>query len=128
MRGFDLGFSNHDAPSTGATSTSTSSSWPPKDATSVSLYFDAAGKLSFTPAAGSGSEFDEYTSDPAKPVPVIGDIGQGMPGDYMTYDQRFGSQRPDVLVYETAPLERDIAEALIGFEGNIAGTVGEALE
>ena len=32
---------------------------------------------------------------------MIGEIGQGMPADYMTYDPRFASQRPDVLVYET---------------------------
>ena len=26
----------------------------------------------------------------------------------MTYDQRFASQRPDVLVYQTDPLDRDV--------------------
>jgi predicted acyl esterase len=31
-----------------------------------------------------------------------------MAGDYMTYDQRFASQRPDVLVYQTDPLDRDV--------------------
>ena len=31
-----------------------------------------------------------------------------MAGDYMTYDQRFASQRPDVLVYRTDPLDRDV--------------------
>ena len=34
-----------------------------------------------------------------------------MPGDYMTADQRFASTRPDVLVYQTAPLENDITIA-----------------
>jgi putative CocE/NonD family hydrolase len=83
--------------------------WPPADASPLSLYFDAGSKLASTPPAGNGSEYDEYISDPSKPVPVIGDIGAGMPGDYMTYDQRFASKRPDVLVYETGPLDHDIA-------------------
>jgi putative CocE/NonD family hydrolase len=34
-----------------------------------------------------------------------------MPGDYMTYDQRFASQRPDVLVYQTGPLDHDVTIA-----------------
>jgi uncharacterized protein len=83
-------------------------SWPPKNAAARELHFDAAGKLSMaSPDAG----FDEYVSDPARPVPVIGEIGPGMPGDYMTYDQRFASQRPDVLVYQTEPLEHDLTIA-----------------
>ena len=44
-------------------------------------------------------------------MPVIGEIGPGMAGDYMTYDQRFASQRPDVLVYQTEPLDRDVTIA-----------------
>jgi putative CocE/NonD family hydrolase len=83
-------------------------SWPPKNAAARELHFDAAGKLSMAaPDAG----FDEYVSDPERPVPVIGEIGQGMPGDYMTYDQRFACQRPDVLVYQTEPLEHDLTIA-----------------
>ncbi len=80
--------------------------WPPKNATARSLYFDAGGQLSFT--AGSKSGFDEYVSDPDKPVPVLAGIGAGMPGDYMTYDQRFAARRPDVLVYQTPPLDHDV--------------------
>jgi putative CocE/NonD family hydrolase len=34
-----------------------------------------------------------------------------MPRDYMTYDQRFASRRPDVLVYQTEPLEADLTIA-----------------
>jgi uncharacterized protein len=86
-------------------------SWPPKNATARSLYLDAAGKLSITaPSAGA---FDEYLSDPYKPVPSIGEIapGMGMPVDYMTFDQRFASARPDVLTYETEPLEQDLTVA-----------------
>jgi hypothetical protein len=32
----------------------------------------------------------------------------GMQGDYMTEDQRFAGKRPDVLVFQTDPLEEDL--------------------
>ena len=50
-------------------------SWPPKNASEKTLYLHAGGKLSFDPPAAkeSGSGFDEYVSDPAKPVPYIGE-------------------------------------------------------
>ena len=83
--------------------------WPPKNAVETALYLDAQGRLSWNGPKTTG--FDEYVSDPDRPVPVIGEIGQGMPGDYMTYDQRFASQRPDVLVYQTDPLDRDVTIA-----------------
>jgi putative CocE/NonD family hydrolase len=83
--------------------------WPPRSAVARNLYFDADGKLSFEPPARSG--YDEYVSDPNKPVPVTPEIGPGMPDDYMTRDQRFASRRPDVLVYRTEPLDHDITVA-----------------
>ncbi len=85
--------------------------WPPKEARERALYLGPGGKLSFDPAPDAAGAFDEYISDPAKPVPVLGHIGQGMPGDYMTGDQRFASRRSDVLVYETSPLDNDITIA-----------------
>jgi putative CocE/NonD family hydrolase len=85
--------------------------WPPGGAREKTLYLGPGGRLSFEPAPGTGNEFDEYISDPDKPVPVIGHIGAGMPFDYMTEDQRFASQRTDVLVYETGPLDQDITIA-----------------
>ncbi|MGD0299681.1 MAG: CocE/NonD family hydrolase [Bryobacteraceae bacterium] len=84
-------------------------SWPAKNAVVHELHFDASGKLSMKAATDVG--FDEYVSDPERPVPVIGEIGVGMPSDYMTYDQRFASKRPDVLVYQTEPLDHDVTIA-----------------
>jgi hypothetical protein len=75
------------------------------------LYLQAGGKLSFSPSATVAGEFDEYTSDPSTPVPVTGEIGNGMPGDYMTRDQRFASRRTDVLTYQTEPLDHDVTIA-----------------
>ena len=85
--------------------------WPPANAVARSLYFDAGGKLGFSAPSAAG--FDEYLSDPNKPVPSTGEVtdGFGMPGDYMTYDQRFASARPDVLMHETEPLEHDVTIA-----------------
>lgn len=83
--------------------------WPPKVSAAREFYFDAEGKLSMTAPAASG--FDEYVSDPGRPVPVTGEIGAGMPGDYMTYDQRFAAMRPDVLVYQTDVLDHDVTIA-----------------
>ena len=85
--------------------------WPPKHAVRRSLYLHADGGLAFAPAPGAANQFDEYVSDPAKPVPVTGDIGSGMPGDYMTCDQRFASRRTDVLTYQTEPLEAEVTIA-----------------
>jgi putative CocE/NonD family hydrolase len=83
--------------------------WPPKNARSTSLYFQAGGKLSFT--AASGDTFDEYISDPDKPVPYIAGQASGMTREHMTEDQRFAASRPDVLVYQTEPLDHDVTIA-----------------
>lgn len=87
-------------------------SWPPKEAVERTLYFHAAGKLSFDAPANEGDQaFDEYVSDPAKPVPFTGDTYPGMAYEYMVADQRFASRRTDVLAYETEPLEGDLSMA-----------------
>jgi hypothetical protein len=83
--------------------------WPPPEATRRSLYLEPDGKLSFSPSARVG--FDEYPSDPARPVPVVDWLAFGLPAEYMVADQRFASRRPDVLVYRTDPLERDVTIA-----------------
>ncbi len=83
--------------------------WPPP-ADNKMLYLSAGGKLSWDSPKASGS-FDEYISDPAKPVPFIDYQATGMTREYMTDDQRFASTRPDVLVYQTEPLKGDVTLA-----------------
>jgi putative CocE/NonD family hydrolase len=84
--------------------------WPPAQAAAKTLYLHAGGKLSFDPpAANEGS--DEYVSDPAHPVPFINYVATAVPQRYMTDDQRFAARRPDVLVYQTEPLEEDLTIA-----------------
>ena len=84
--------------------------WPPKAAQPKTLYFHAGGKLSFDPPAEARG-VDEYLSDPAHPVPFVGYTTDTVPQRYMVDDQRFASTRPDVLVYQTDPLEEDVTIA-----------------
>jgi putative CocE/NonD family hydrolase len=87
--------------------------WPRACATgctaaSRKLYLLPGGKLRFDPPAAGGTEFDEYVSDPAKPVPYVprptlSDDPEQWP-EWLVTDQRHAAARPDVLVYETAPL------------------------
>lgn len=83
--------------------------WPPKSAVRKSLYLHAGGKIANEPPTetDAASAFDEYPSDPARPVPYVEKIVKRMPGDYMTADQRHASRRPDVLVYTSDVLESD---------------------
>lgn len=82
-------------------------SWPPANAHAKTLYFRAGGKLSFDPPAANEG-FDEYVSDPARPVPFIDYVATDIPQRYMVDDQRFAARRTDVLVYETDPLDEDV--------------------
>jgi len=83
--------------------------WPPKNSNARSLYLQPGGKLGWEKPPAGAKAFDEYVSDPANPVPVVGRAnGSGMPRDYMTGDQRFASKRPDVIVFQTDPLPDDV--------------------
>jgi putative CocE/NonD family hydrolase len=81
--------------------------WPPRQAKSAALYFGPHGLLSFTKPA-TGPEFDEYISDPAKPVPFITGTEMSMTREHMTDDQRLAGRRTDVLVYQTPELNEDV--------------------
>jgi putative CocE/NonD family hydrolase len=85
-------------------------SWPPPGVAAKTLYFHADGGLSFDPPTEADAS-DAYVSDPAHPVPFIENVEIGMTREYMVADQRFASRRPDVLVYQTEPLEDDLTLA-----------------
>jgi hypothetical protein len=87
------------------------SAWPPKEVEGKTLYFHANGGLSFDPPASESPAFDEYISDPAKPVPFVNYSAIEVPQEYMLSDQRFASSRTDVLVYETPVLQEDVTIA-----------------
>lgn len=99
--------------------------WPPEQSTPVELYLGPKGSLSVEPAAIDSVE--RYIFDPEDPVPTIGGpITSGAPLMFGgAFDQRGTSDavgakagelpvasRPDVLVFETAPLET--AVTLVG--------------
>ncbi len=77
-----------------------------------SLYLLPQGRLGFeAPSASGGEPYDEYVSDPAKPVPYRPRpnlppyaSGSGW-GEWLVDDQRPAATRTDVLVYETEPLK-----------------------
>jgi hypothetical protein len=87
------------------------SAWPPREAQSKTLYLHANGKLSFDAPAANDGAYDEYVSDPHRPVPFIAYAATGVPQEYMLSDQRFAAKRPDVLVYESEPLADDVTIA-----------------
>jgi uncharacterized protein len=86
------------------------SQWPPKDARPMTFWLHPGERLQGA-APTEERAFDEYTSDPNRPTPHLGYITRGFTSDYMTEDQRFAAQRPDVLVYKTGPLEEDLTIA-----------------
>ncbi len=93
---------------TGVNKWDESARWPM--GTSKALYLGASGSLSF--AKPSGNDHDEYVSDPAKPVPFVPRPvhmrDRAVWTTWLVTDQRFVSGRPDVLEYETAPLDKDV--------------------
>ena len=88
--------------------------YPPSGSvTEKPLYLTSGGGLSFHAPDGKPG-FDEYISDPMNPVPYtqkVLSVQAGYPRDYMTEDQRFAATRPDVLTYETAPIDSDVTVA-----------------
>jgi len=94
------------------------------------MYLTAGGGLSFdSPATAKGPKFDEYVSDPAKPVPY-----RPRPVDaadstgwrtWLVTDQRFVDGRPDVLTYETEPLKEAMklsGEPVVHLVASTSGT------
>ncbi len=92
-------------------------SWPLQRAVSTSYYLHSAGKAnslsgdgSLSTAAAHSEVADSFVYDPANPVPTVGgplccDVTHLAPGPR---DQLQVESRPDVLVYSTPPLDRDL--------------------
>ena len=106
-------------------------SWPPKEAVKKNLYFQANGKMSFDKPAGKATvDYDSYVSDPAHPVPyrtrpIEETYGPGSRWyTWLTEDQRFVHNRPDVLSWETDSLTKDITVTGSLFAKLFAATTG----
>src|SRR5207302_10022107 len=83
----------------------------PNNAATLHLNFHPGGGLSFDPTKAETDAFDEYVSDPAKPVPFVNYAALNVPQEYMVSDQRFADSRADVLVYQTPELQEDVTIA-----------------
>ena len=100
-------------------------SWPPKNSEKESYSLISNQKLSSK--IDDLITFEEFISDPKKPVPSSEDISQRgiTPRKYMTDDQRFAAKRPDVLVFETEILSNDMTlsgEILAKLQVSTTGT------
>ncbi len=88
--------------------------WPPKNVQKAVLLLEAGHRLTFgTPEKGKTDHYG-YVSDPHKPVPYTAHIMDSRTfyyHPYMNEDQRFAARRPDVLVFETRPLEKAVTLA-----------------
>ncbi|HRI79933.1 MAG TPA: CocE/NonD family hydrolase, partial [Cyclobacteriaceae bacterium] len=99
---------------TGSNTWQSYDTWPPSGKTQLkNLYFHSGGKLSFE-IPSEKDAFDSYVSDPAHPVPyrnrpIEATYSSGSRWyTWLTEDQRFVHNRPDVLSWETEVLSEDI--------------------
>jgi len=76
------------------------------------LYLGPESRLTFTAPCEAAPGFEEYVSDPAKPVPHVPRPVRFADGDawktWLVSDQRAFADRPDVLVYATGPLSEQL--------------------
>ena len=119
-------------------------SWPIAPATKP-LYLQAGSRLSFSPPVSSGAatsssnatnaqleSFDEYVSDPSKPVPFRARPSQPIGYDppltwpqWLVDDQRDASGRPDVLTYTSDVLQEPIhiqGQPIVNLVASTSGT------
>ena len=105
-------------------------SWSPNP-TTRSLYLKSGLKLGFTVPAKTDSAFDEYTSDPAKPVPFRARPIQPVSYDpgmtwsqWLVDDQREASGRTDVLAFTTDVLTAPLRISGQPIANLVASTTG----
>jgi putative CocE/NonD family hydrolase len=101
---------------------------------SRNLYLLSGNRLAFEPPPAAREDYDEYVSDPAKPVPYRPrpTLSQSAPdstwGNWLVDDQRFASSRQDVLVYETEPLQTPVRVAGEPIARLFASTTGSDVD
>ena len=96
---------------TGANRWRSFSEWPPRNVQTKDLFFQPGSRLGVSQAATKDVGFDEYLSDPNRPVPYCNDSIGGCGRRFSAEDQRFAAARPDVLSYMTEPLQSDLTLA-----------------
>ena len=97
------------------------------------MYLQANGGLAFTAPTGSG--FESYVSDPAKPVPYLprpihisGDAGEPSWQTWLVSDQREAASRTDVVSFSTPVLTEPLklsGEPIANLIASTSGTDGD---
>ena len=94
-----------------------SDSWPPEGAKPMTFFLSSGGKANtlngdgaLTLKAPSVDRPDRFSYDPMNPVPTHGGyrVTNNVGGVDGSYDQRIVEERPDVLVYTTAPFKEGL--------------------
>lgn len=94
------------------------------------LYLLPGRQLGFEPPRAGNESYAEYLSDPAKPVPyrlrptLRGSDPESTWGEWLMDDQRHAASRPDVLVFETQPLQEPLRVAGEPLANLFASTTG----
>lgn len=84
------------------------SAWPPENSVKKQIWMNEEGTLTWNAPAKSNNPFDEYISDPDRPVPYTAPFLSARTfynRQYLSEDQRFASTRPDVLIYKGEVLQ-----------------------
>jgi putative CocE/NonD family hydrolase len=111
------------------------SNWPPRREDGrvdpEQLYLQPGGKLGFTAPAAAEPGFEEYLSDPAKPVPFLrrpihleGDAGEHDWQTWLVSDQREASSRTDVLTFTSDVLTEPLKISGSPVVNLVASTTG----
>jgi len=88
--------------------------WPPENLQIKTLWLDGNSTLSWNAPGMQEAAYDEFISDPHKPVPYTAPFLSARSfynSQYLSEDQRFASTRPDVLVYKGEVLEEALTLA-----------------
>ncbi|MBV8666885.1 MAG: CocE/NonD family hydrolase, partial [Burkholderiaceae bacterium] len=108
-------------------------SWPSATEGKITgkpLFLRAGGKLAFDAPAAAGSGYEEYVSDPAKPIPFVpqpinfSGEGHKVWESWLVSDQRAAASRPDVLVFTSEALQQPLTIAGNPIANLIASTTG----
>ena len=81
--------------------------WPPKNVATTSFYFRENDKLS-TEKPIEKKSFNEYVSDPNKPVPYTNGVYARRNNEYLVEDQRFAEKYPEVVTFKSDVLTSDV--------------------
>jgi putative CocE/NonD family hydrolase len=81
--------------------------WPPANSQNRIFYFQDSGDLS-TDKPKQTNSFNEYISDPNKPLPYTNGVYARRNNEYLVEDQRFAEKFPEVISFKSEVLIHDV--------------------